>query len=144
MPQSPLVLDTNIIVASWWPDDRHHAAASELIRENVGRLVTNALVLAECAYLLTSTTGSSDAETRLLRLAVAGTIRIEPVLGKDLERMADLVERFADFPLGATDASVIAHTERLGATEIATVDLRHFPSAGPKGVTLLPAGVVCG
>jgi hypothetical protein len=29
--------------------------------------------------------------------------------------MADLVERYADFPLGGTDASVIALAERMGA-----------------------------
>jgi predicted nucleic acid-binding protein len=31
-----------------------------------------------------------------------------------------------DFPLGTTDAAVIALPERLGITEIATVDHRHF------------------
>nr|WP_322761411.1 PIN domain-containing protein [Frankia sp. Cr2] len=59
----------------------------------------------------------------------------------DLDRMADLVDRYADFPLGGADASVIALAERLGVTEIATLDRRHFGVVRPKHVeafTLLP------
>jgi uncharacterized protein len=42
----------------------------------------------------------------------------------DLTRMAELVERYSDLPLGAADASVIAIPERIGAREIATLDRR--------------------
>jgi predicted nucleic acid-binding protein len=48
---------------------------------------------------------------------------------------------YADFPLGTTDASVIAVAERLGATEIATLDHRHFRAVRPTHIasfTLLP------
>jgi len=34
--------------------------------------------------------------------------------------MAELVEQYADFPLGTTDASVIALAERLDLREVAT------------------------
>ncbi|HET8680754.1 MAG TPA: PIN domain-containing protein [Micromonosporaceae bacterium] len=51
---------------------------------------------------------------------------IEPVHPTDWLRIADLVERYADLPLGAVDASVVACAERLGVDEIATVDRRHF------------------
>jgi predicted nucleic acid-binding protein len=36
--------------------------------------------------------------------------------------MVELVETYADFPLGTTDAAVIALAERLGITEIATLE----------------------
>ncbi|MDQ2738090.1 MAG: VapC toxin family PIN domain ribonuclease, partial [Actinomycetota bacterium] len=44
-------------------------------------------------------------------------------------------------PLGAVDATVIAVAERLGITEIATLDRRHFSVVRPAHVeafTLLP------
>lgn len=41
----------------------------------------------------------------------------------DYARMADLVEQYADLPLGTSDASVIALAERLGIPEVATLDL---------------------
>jgi predicted nucleic acid-binding protein len=50
----------------------------------------------------------------------------------DYERMADLVEAYADFPLGTTDAAVIAVAERLNLTEIATLDRRHFHAVRPQ------------
>lgn len=59
----------------------------------------------------------------------------------DLTRAAELVERYADFPLGATDASVVALAERLGDTEVATLDRRHFAAVRPRhteSLTLLP------
>jgi predicted nucleic acid-binding protein len=59
----------------------------------------------------------------------------------DYERMADLVERYADWPLGVTDASVIAIAERLGVTKVATLDRRHFGPIQPRhseAFTVLP------
>ena len=46
--------------------------------------------------------------------------------------MAELVEKYADFPLGGTDASVIALAERLGAPIILTLDRRHFAAIAPS------------
>ena len=51
---------------------------------------------------------------------------IEPVHATDWLRIADLVHRYRDLPLGTVDASVIACAERLGVDEVATVDRRHF------------------
>jgi uncharacterized protein len=59
----------------------------------------------------------------------------------DYERMAELVELYADWPLGGTDASVIAIAERLGVTKVATLGRRHFGPIQPnhvEGFTLLP------
>ena len=51
--------------------------------------------------------------------------------------MAALVEQYRDLPLGTTDASLIAHAERLGITEIATPDRRHFTVVRPQHVDAL-------
>jgi len=45
--------------------------------------------------------------------------------------MAELVKRYADFPLGGTDASSIVLAERIGATVIITLDRRHFAATRP-------------
>jgi len=55
--------------------------------------------------------------------------------------MAELVARYHDLPLGTVDASVIAAAERLGVTEVATLDRRHFTVVRPHHVeafNLLP------
>jgi hypothetical protein len=48
--------------------------------------------------------------------------------------MVELVETYADFPLGTTDAAVMALAERLGLTEIASTDHRHFRAVRPRYV----------
>ena len=80
------------------------------------------------------------AEIRFLGELAAGNILVEPVAAADWLRIAELVGRYRDLPLGAVDASVVAAAERLNATEIATTDRRHFSvvasNLGP--FTLLP------
>ena len=48
----------------------------------------------------------SETEAQFLDSLVAGEFELEALTTSDLERMADLVRRYADFPLGAADASV--------------------------------------
>ncbi len=45
--------------------------------------------------------------------------------------MAELVEH-RDFPLGGTDASVVALAERLRAPAVVTLDRRHFGAVRPR------------
>lgn len=44
---------------------------------------------------------------------------------------ADLLRRYSDRRLGATDASIIAVAERLGVTRIATLNRRDFDNVRP-------------
>jgi predicted nucleic acid-binding protein len=48
--------------------------------------------------------------------------------------MVELVAQYHDLPLGTVDASVIAAAERLGITDVATVDRRHFTVVRPEHV----------
>ena len=70
-----------------------------------------------------------------------GDFIVIDLVADDWRRAGALVTQYADLPLGAVDASVIAVAERLGLTEIATVDRRHFSVVRPRHVdafTLLP------
>jgi predicted nucleic acid-binding protein len=64
-----------------------------------------------------------------------------PVLDSEWSRISELMNQYADLPLGIVDASVIALAERHGLAEIATLDRRHFSVVRPRHVgnfTLLP------
>jgi predicted nucleic acid-binding protein len=78
---------------------------------------------------------------RFLGDLAAGAFAVEPVHPSDWLRIAALVWRYRDLPLGTVDASVVAAAERLGIVNIATLDRRHFlvvrPSHTPA-FTLLP------
>jgi uncharacterized protein len=89
------------------------------------------LVITEVAYLIAARLGVG-AEVRFLGDVAAGAFAVEPVDPTDWLRIAELVSRYRDLPLGTVDASVIATAERLGIREVATVDRRHFSVVRPR------------
>ena len=54
---------------------------------------------------------------RVLAVDPAGQVMMVPLTAADLDRMAELVETYSDFPLGLVDASVISVAERLKQSE---------------------------
>lgn len=97
-----------------------------------GPLVVPMLVVTEVTYLLGSRLGA-DAEVRFLGDLAAGNLIPEPVAAGDWLRIAELVARYRDLPLGTADASVVAAAERLGETQVATFDRRHFTVVRAEG-----------
>ena len=83
------------------------------------------LVVTEVVYLLATRLGV-DAEVRFLGDLAAGNLITEPVAAPDWMRIAELVVQYRDLLLGTVDASVVAAAERLGVSDVATIDRRHF------------------
>lgn len=135
-----LVVDAGPLYAYVDADDAHHVAALELLETHAGPLIVPTLVITEVVYLLATRLGVVP-EIRFLGDLADGAFTVEPVAAADWLRIAELVARYRDLPLGAVDASVVAAAERLGIREIATVDKRHFTVVRPAHVdafTLLP------
>jgi uncharacterized protein len=102
-------------------------------------LVVPALVVAEVTYLVGRRLGSR-AEARFLR--GLGEVEVEAPISDEWERVAELVDDYADLPLGGTDASVVALAERLDTGAVITLDRRHFSVVRPRhreALELLPA-----
>ena len=55
----------------------------------------------------------------------------------DYDRAAELVVSYQNLPLGTTGATVIAVCERLGLSEVASLDRRHVSVVPPRHVTAL-------
>lgn len=111
-------------------DDRHHADSLRLLLEHPGPLIVPVLVITEVAYLIGSRLGA-DAEVRFLGDLAAGEFAIEAVMASDWLRIAELVSRYRDLPLGTVDGSIVATAERLRITRIATLDRRDFSIVRP-------------
>ncbi len=94
------------------------------------------LVITEVTYLLGTRLGTV-AEVRFLGDLASGELIVEPVPDEDWLRIAELVARYRDLPLGTVDGSVIAAAERLGITRVATFDHRHFSVVRPAHVDAL-------
>jgi predicted nucleic acid-binding protein len=67
----------------------------------------------------------------------AGFLAIVSPTADGLTRAAELVEQYADLPLDAPDACIIALAERLNITELVTLDQRHFNVVRPRHVQAL-------
>lgn len=137
-----IVCDTGPLVALSSTQDEYYVAANDLFRDlhMTGETVlVPSTVLAEVCYWLKH--GGPEVEAAFLDAVADDTFRLVDLRRDDVARMAELVRTFASFPLGGTDASVVAVAERLGVHEIATFDRRHFPAMRPKTgghFTLLP------
>lgn len=119
-----IVCDTGLLVAVSNERDDHYFTANNLFRDLFmanEAIVLPATVLAEVCYLLNER-GGPEVEAAFLDSVADGTFTLVELTTDDVVRMADLVRQFSSFPLGGTDASVVALAERLGAREIATLD----------------------
>ncbi|MFE3441496.1 type II toxin-antitoxin system VapC family toxin [Nocardia sp. NPDC059180] len=137
---SALVVDAGPLYAYVDADDAHHEACLDLLQTHRGPLVVPTLVITEAAYLISTRLGT-DAEVRFLGDLAEGLFAIEPVHAADWLRIAELVARYRNLPLGTADASVVAMAERRGLADIATTDRRHFTAVRPRHVasfTLYP------
>ena len=120
-----IVCDTGPLYAAADSSDAHHDECSDLLNGLPRPLVVPISVVIETSYLIEHRLGPA-AEARFLAELAGGEFQVEQLSPDDLRRAAELVGRYADLPLGAVDASVVAVAERLGATEVATLDRRHF------------------
>ena len=127
-----IVADTGAVVALLDGDDRHHGALRAAFERDPDGWVLPWAILPEVDHIATSRLGPEVA--RAFRVDVAsGAFVVEWDGAADLERALELDARHADLGLGLVDAVVMAMAERLGATAIATLDLRDFASVALKG-----------
>lgn len=135
-----IVVDTGPLYAAADTSDAHHAECAELLDGQPRPLVVPVSVVIEASYLIERRLGPL-AEERFLSEITSDDYQVEQLTNDDIRRMAELVHKYADLPLGAVDASVVAISERLGTHEVATLDHRHFRVVRPRHVeafTLLP------
>lgn len=123
------VVDAGPLYAAADADDVDHDSSRAALADPELRLVVPALVVAEATYFVGQRLGAAAEAAFLAGLA---TLDVEGPNRTDLARMAELVEQYADFPLGGTDASAIALAERLDAATVVTLDRRHFGAVRPR------------
>ncbi|GAA4684582.1 type II toxin-antitoxin system VapC family toxin [Phytohabitans rumicis] len=142
MTRPVVVVDTGPLVALADRDDADHERCVKWLRLCTSRLVVPSPIVAEVCYLLGGRCGADVEAAFLEALAAREPFEVVAPGPADYLRMAELVRTYADFPLGGSDAAVVALAERLRAVEVATLDRRHFSVVRPRnGVAfvLVPA-----
>jgi uncharacterized protein len=128
------VVDTGPLYAALDLDDDDHEASTEALSHAGQRLIIPVMVVAEVSYLAATRLGA-EAEAKFIAGLVELDVDAPPAA--EWARIAELIRRYADFPLGATDASVIALAERAQTPHVITLDRRHFHAVRPKHCTAL-------
>jgi predicted nucleic acid-binding protein len=138
-----IVVDTGVLVAAVNKRDRFHQSCARFLVTTTEPLVVPAMVITEVCYLLARRGhGTPHLAAAFLESLAAEELDVEAPTVADLDRAAQLVRRYADLPLDAVDAVVVATAERLGTPKVATVDRKDFQIVVPthcEAFELLPA-----
>ena len=129
--RSTAIVDAGPLLASLDRRDRDHVLSAEVLRRRDLDLVIPALVIAEVVHFAAVRLGprGEAAFVRSLR-----DLDVEPPHPDDWPLIADLVERYRDFPIGTVDASMAVLADRLDTDLIVTLDRRHFGAIrSPQG-----------
>lgn len=125
-----VTLDTSAVVVLLSHRDKNHYAIVEVIKSNVGNLVIPVPVLSEIAHFVERDLGQATLVAFLADIR-SGAFQID-CCEDDWTRVTELIQKYADFPLGLSDSTVIACAERHGGT-VATLDRRHFGVVAREG-----------
>ena len=126
-----VIADTGALYALIDADDAWHARVVAWWGALPKAVVVPVTVLPEISYLLQTRIGPA-AEIAFVRAVADGEFTIEALEPEDFTRIAALMGKYADLPLGFVDASVIAIAERLVTRDILTTDRRHFSVVRPR------------
>jgi uncharacterized protein len=123
------IVDSGPLYAAVDSGDDDHARCLQALQRADLELVVPAFVVAEVTFMVGRRLGP-EIEAKFLR----GLERfdIEAPAPEDWQEIAELVERYRDFPLGGTDASVAVLAQRLGTDVVITLDHRHFGAIRPR------------
>ncbi len=133
------IYDTGFLLAVLDKDDDFHSACLKIYQTERKALLPD-VVLPELAYLIQRELRLKDL-TVFLRVVAKGGFEIIRTTESDLERAAEILEKYDDNNIDFVDACIVAIAERLEITKILTVDRRHFGVFQPKhckNFTLLP------
>jgi hypothetical protein len=117
------IVDAGPLYAVVDDDDVDHDRCMAVLQRRDLDFMVPTLIAAEVSYLVGKRLGA-EAEAEFLRNLTA--LEIEGPRKEDWGRIADLVRRYSDFPLGGADASVVVLAERLGTDLLVSLDERHF------------------
>jgi uncharacterized protein len=133
-----LIVDTGPLVAMLDATDPDHERCTRLLQDSDEPRVVPVCVLVEVEYMLRPW---PEAFAALLADFEAGSLELVDLSVRWLLRAGELVDQYRDLSLGLVDATVIAATEMLRETKVATLDHRHFAVVRPahaSALTLLP------
>jgi uncharacterized protein len=134
------LFDTGFLFAYLDENDKFHFECNRLMPFVLPFALLPEILLPELAYLILR---ELDVKTlvNFLRSVATGDFELVRTTESDLERAAEILEKYNDNNIDLVDACIAAIAERLEIQKILTVDRRHFGVFKPnhcESFTLLP------
>ncbi len=118
------IADTGFVVALLSQTDDRHTDVVPIYTQQSSILLPQT-VLAEVAYLVGRDSGIKTVAAFLRGLNVS-RFCLTALVETDVDRVADILQTYADSRIDFVDASVMAIAERYGSTKVLTLDQRDF------------------
>jgi uncharacterized protein len=113
------IIDSGILLAYYSANDNYHQPVSQFLGACTSRLVTTHSCVTEVMWLLSS---SWQTQNEFLLDVAKELYECIPLLPQDFIRIAELNAQYADLPGDFADLSLVAISERLDISAIATLD----------------------
>ena len=118
-PLNKTLIDAGPIVAYYSSSDHWHVAIAEFLSGFRGQFVTTIPVITEALWLLN---GSVEVQNELLTDLAKELYLVEQMGPVDFAKIADLNSKYRSVPADFADLSLIVVSDRLGLTDIVTLD----------------------
>jgi hypothetical protein len=135
-----IVADTSGLLAYFNATEPAHEAVARVVAAEDEPLVVSPYVIAELDYLVSTRVGV-QAELAVLDELASGAWSLPGIDTDDLRKVAQVIARYRDQPIGVADASLVVLANRYSTRKILTLDRRHFEVLRPLGggrFSLLP------
>lgn len=113
------LVDTGILVALYDQADRYHEQIVEFLSRYQGQLITTLGCVTEVMWLLAS---DYRVQNEFLRHLSERIYECESLRSDDFVRIAELNAQYSDLPADFSDLALVAISERLNISRIATLD----------------------
>ena len=132
-----ILVDTSPILAALNRRDPEHARCRKVLDEHARQMLVTPYVVTEVCWLAGSRMGAL-AEANVIDAVAVGEFQQVDLLPDDLVRISELLRQYRTLHggegLGVADASTIAVAERMGISQIATLDATDFRIVVPRHV----------
>jgi len=120
-----MIVDTSALLAYVDRNEPTHEAVAAVIDASTEPLVVSPYVLAELDYLVLTRHGTAAERAVLDELGGGAWELADMTIGR-VRDATRVVDRYADVPIGLTDASNLVLAETYRTQRIVTLDRRHF------------------
>jgi predicted nucleic acid-binding protein len=118
-----ILVDTGPLVALFDPQDAQHERCVKALKAIKEPLVTTIPVLTEAFHMLGPASVGSD---RLRDFIDNGGLSVWFFERGTVRRAFELMEQYADHPMGLADASLVTAAEAIGTRQVFTIDRKDF------------------